>query len=159
MFENYKMIGDAPFLSTDEEVDAAEQQLGIAFPSGYRAYVTTFGEGVLGGCFVRIYPPHRILRDLQMWRERIDAFWLWDDGHDVLTKSDALLSVVIGDTVNGDELVVQPENPERVLVLPRYSEKIFVAGDGLPSAIEWLCDSGELTEPFADRDFEPFTTR
>jgi hypothetical protein len=30
-------------------VDAAEAHLGIRFPTGYREYVTKFGEGVLGG--------------------------------------------------------------------------------------------------------------
>ena len=159
MFEGYRIVGEQLFLSTDDEVDAAEQQIGVSFPVGYREFVTTFGEGVLGGTFVRIYPPHRILRDLPMWRERIDQFWLWDEGKATLTKAEALISVVIGDTLNGDELVVRPEQPDRILVLPRYSEDVLVAGDGLPNAIEWLCNSGILAEPFSDRDLEPFTTR
>ena len=159
MFEGYRIVGEEPFLSTDEEVDAAEQQLGVSFPDGYREYVTTFGEGVLGGVFIRIYPPHRILRELKMWRERIDQFWLWDEGKETLTKAEALNSVVIGDTLNGDELVVRPEQPDRILVLPRYSYDVLVAGDGLPNAIEWLCNSGKLVEPFSDRELEPFTTR
>lgn len=159
MFEGYRITGEKPFLSTDEEVDAAEQQFGFSFPSGYRDYVTTFGEGVLGGSFIRIYPPHRILRELQMWRERIDEYWFWDAGQEILTKAEALHSVIIGDTIAGDELVVRRESPERIFVLPRNYEEIFIAGDGLPSAIEWLCNSGKLAEPFLDRNFEPFTTR
>lgn len=65
----------------------------------------------------------------------------------------------IGDTAEGDELIVHPDNPERVYVLPRDSEDIYLAGNGLPAAIEWLCSSGTLTEPFAERNFEPLDSR
>ncbi len=160
MFENVTAVGGPLVLSPPAEVDAAEAQLGIRFPSGYREYVTQFGEGVLGGSYVRIYPPRRILsgaNNVAEWRRRIDEYWFWGGG--VLTKEQALESVLIGDTAEGDELIVHPDNPERVYVLPRDSEDIYLAGDGLPAAIEWLCSSGTLTEPFAERNFEPFDSR
>jgi hypothetical protein len=159
LFSNVTVVGGPLVLSSPIEVDAAEAQLGIKFPEGYREYVTQFGEGVLGGSYVRIYPPGRILNgsnNLVEWRQRIDEYWFWDDGKDVLTKEQALESVIIGDTLEGDELIVHPSNSERVFVLPRNSEDVYVAGDGLPAAIEWLCGSGTLTDAFAERDFEPF---
>ncbi len=159
MFENITVVGGPCLLSTPDEVDAAEAELGARFPTGYREYITVFGEGVLGGSFIRIYPPRRILsgaNNVAEWRQRIDEYWFWDEGNDVLTKEMALQSVIIGDTLNGDELIVHPANPERVLVLPRDSETIYVAGEGLAAAIEWLCGSGVLTEPFDERNFEPF---
>ena len=162
MFEHFTVIGGPRVLATVDEVDAAEAKLGVRFPTGYREYVTHLGEGVLGGSYIRIYPPRRILsgpNNVTEWRQRIDEFWFWDDGKDVLTKEMALQSVIIGDTLNGDELVVHPSNPERVLVLPRDSETIYVGGEGLAATIEWLCSSGELTEPFVERDFEPFDSR
>jgi len=162
MFDNITVIGSPLVLSTPAEVDAAEAHLDIRFPTGYRDYVTKFGEGVLGGSYIRIYPPHRILggsNNLLQWRQRISAYWFWDLGRDVLTKEEALQSVIIGDTLGGDELIVHPSNPERVLVLPRNRDEIYVAGDGLPEAMEWLCGSGALTEAFDERNFEPFDTR
>lgn len=159
VFENVTVVGGPVVPSPPTDVDAAEAQVGIRFPSGYRAYVTRFGEGVLGGSYVRIYPPRRILADLADWRQRIDQYWFWDDGSDVLTRAQASACVIIGDTLDGDELIVHPGNPERVYVLPRYSAEIYIAGDGLPAAIEWLCGSGTLTEPFAERNFEPFDPR
>jgi len=162
MFENIQVVGEPLVLSSDAEVDSAEAQLGMRFPAGYREYVTRFGEGILGGVYIRIYPPRRIvsgLNNLAEWRERIDEFWLWDEGRDVLSKEQALQSVIIGDTFDGDELIVHPSNFERVYVLPRHSDNIYVAGDGLPSAIEWLCNSGTLTEAFEERQFEPFDSR
>ena len=163
MFENIAVIGSPLVLSTPAEVDAAEAHLGIRFPTGYREYVTKFGEGVLGGSYIRIYPPHRILgvtsNNLLRWRQRINEYWFWDLGKDVLTKEEALQSVKIGDTLDGDELIVHPSNPERVFILPRNRHEIYVAGDGLSEAIEWLCSSGILTEAFDERNFEPFDTR
>jgi hypothetical protein len=162
VFDNVTVVGRPLILSPPAEVDAAEAQLGIRFPTGYREFVTRFGEGVLGGSYVRIYPPRRILSGencLAEWRQRIAAYWFWDGGRDVLTKQQALESVIIGDTADGDELIVHPDNPERVYVLPRDSDDIHVAGDGLPAAIEWLCGSGTLTQPFTERNFEPFDSR
>jgi hypothetical protein len=162
VFENVTVVGGPLVLSPQTEVDAAEAQLGIRFPFGYREYVTQFGEGVLGGSWLRIYPPRRILagkNNLAEWRQRIDKYWFWDDGRDVLTKEQALQSVIIGDTLDGDELIVHPDHTDRVYVLPRNSEKIYLAGDGLPAAIEWLCCSGTLAEPNMERNFEPFDSR
>jgi len=35
-----------------------------------------------------------------------------------------------------------------------FAGTFFLAGNGLIKAIEWLCTSGQLTEPFKDRNFE-----
>ncbi len=162
MFEDLRVAGGPLVLSPNSEVDHVEEQLGIRFPDGYREYVTRFGEGMLGGSYVRIYPPRRILsgdNNVFEWRKRIDEYWFWDAGRDVLSKAKALESVIIGDTLEGDEMVVHPADAQRIYVLPRHSEIIHVAGFGLAAAIEWLCSSGTLTEAFADRSFEPFDTR
>src|SRR5689334_17962583 len=124
MFQAIRVIGGSLVLSSSAEVDAAEAQHGFRFPTGYREYITQLGEGILGGSFIRIYPPRRILtgdNNLAEWRQRIEEFWFWEEGQDVLAKDQALQSVIIGDTLNGDELIVHPENPERIYVLPRYS--------------------------------------
>jgi hypothetical protein len=76
-----------------------------------------------------------------------------------LSKAQALQSVILGDTLDGDELIVHPSQPERVYVLPRHSEDIHIAGEGLLPALEWLCSSGAFTEPFVEREFEPFDSR
>jgi hypothetical protein len=139
VYQSVTVVGGPLVLSLPAEVDAAEAHLGIRFPVGYREYVTRFGEGVLGGSYIRIYPPRRILtgmNNVAEWRQWIDEYWFWDDGRDVLTKAQVLESVIIGDTLDGDELIVHPSKPERIYVLPRHSEDILIAGDGLPEAIE-----------------------
>ena len=76
----------------------------------------------------------------------------------MLSKERALATVIIGDTLDGVELLVHPSNPERVFVLPRHSAS-YIAGNGLPTAIEWLCRSGTLTEAFHERNLVPFDSR
>jgi hypothetical protein len=146
-------------LADAAEVDALESKLWLAFPPGYREYVTKLGEGVLGGSFVRIYPPWRIEKELVDWRRRISKYWFFEKSRELLPKERALECVIIGDTVNGDELVFHLARPTRLFVLPRDSEKAVVAGSDVLEAVEWMCDSGELTEPFSERDFEPFDSR
>ena len=142
-------------LTPEEEIDTLEETLGIPLPQGYRDYLITLGEGVLGGHFVRVYPPKRVIEELEAWRERIDQYWFWDQGATVLSRQRVLESIRIADTVNGDELIFHPAEPNRLLVLPIESEKIFVAGNSLLEAVEWCCSSGKLTRRFSERVFEP----
>ena len=80
-----RVVGGPLVRATAADVADAESQLWITFPPGYREYVTTLGEGVLGGSFVRVYPPWRI-RELAEWRDRIRKYWFWDKGRKVLPK-------------------------------------------------------------------------
>lgn len=154
-----QVIGQPLVLAAAADVDSLEARLWIRFPAGYADYVTRLGEGVLGGSFIRIYPPWRIEKELPDWRRRINKHWFWEDGRDLLPKERAVECVIIGDTVNGDELVFHPTRPDRLFVLPADAEQVFEAGSDLLSAIEWICTSGELIEPFDERNFEPFDSR
>jgi hypothetical protein len=154
--DDIRVIGKPLVKADPADVDALEARLWFTFPAGYREFVTRLGEGVLGGSFVRIYPPWRIEKELDGWRRRIEQYWFWDAGRELLPKERALECVILGDTTNGDELVFHPTRPGRLLVLPRDSEEIFEPGGDLLSAIEWMCSSGELIEPFSERDFELF---
>jgi hypothetical protein len=157
--DDVRIIGAPLVPATPAEVDALESQLWITLPDGYREYVARLGEGILGGSFVRIYPPWRIEKELPEWRRRSKKYWFWDEDRELLPRERALECVIIGDTMNGDELVFHPFRPNRLFVLPRDSEQVFEAGDDLLAAIEWMCSSGELVEPFTERNFEPFDSR
>jgi hypothetical protein len=156
MFERIVVKQAAASLPTQKDVEELQSKLGAPLPAEYGEFITRFGEGVLGGAYIRIYPPSRIISELADWRTRIDQYWFWDEGSEVLSKAEALKSIVLGDTVVGDELIFHPDRPDQIYVLPRDSESIFLAGDGLAEAIEWLCTSGQLTEPFKERYFEAF---
>jgi hypothetical protein len=91
------------------------------------------------------------------WRRRINKYWFWDDG--VLSKERAQECIIVGDTLNGDELIFHPTEPGVLFALPRDEENIYRLGPGLFAAMEWLCTSGQLTEPFEERNFKPFDSR
>jgi hypothetical protein len=146
-------------LAKNADVDRLESEHWLTFPDGYRQYVTQLGEGVLGGNWVRIYPPWRIARELDAWRDRIRRYWFWGAAHKVLPKPRAIECIIVGDTTGGDELIFHPSRRDRLFVLPRESQKVFEAGADLLAAIDWVCSSAKLIKPFAEREFEPFDSR
>lgn len=158
-FDNYKIIPNYKtnktnlFLASEEETLACEKTLNIAFDEDYKEYVLVYGSGILGGTYVRIFLPETIILTLEEWRNRITEYWFWDEGKEVLTKDQVLKSVRIGDTFDGDEIILYDGE---YFVLPRYSEMIYKAGNTLEETITWLCSSGILTEAFPEREFEPF---
>lgn len=152
------VIGTPHDCATPEQLHRAEQHLGLTLPSGYHQYVTHLGAGVLGGTYVRIYVPEEILsgeNSVTAWRQRINEYWFWGPGQTGLGKSQVIAGVVIGDTLDGDELFVLASHPGAIFVLPRHSEEILLAGNDFWSALDWICGSGVLTEPFNERIFEP----
>lgn len=156
--EDIEVAGERRFLSKPAEVAALEKEYWVTMPEGYREYVTRLGEGVLGGTFVRIYPPARISREMEEWRARVKQYWLWDEGVKVMPKERGIECVIVGDTVGGDELIVHPGRPGKMYVLPRNSYKVFEIEGDLWAAVEWMCTSGKLTKRFTERKFEPFDT-
>ncbi|WP_316635118.1 SMI1/KNR4 family protein [uncultured Flavobacterium sp.] len=158
-FNNYKIIPNYRTNNTDlfladvEDILACEKTLNIVFDNDYKEYVSTYGSGILGGTYVRIYLPETIILTLSEWKNRITEYWFWDEGKEVLTKDEVLDSVRIGDTYDGDEIILFKNE---YFVLPRHSEMIYKAGNTLEETITWLCSSGILTETFSEREFEPF---
>ncbi len=144
--------------STATEVAQVEKQLNINFPPDYTEFVTQLGEGTYAG-FVRVYPPNKILSEYRAFQERWDEYFFWDEGDKVLPKAKVLECIIVGDTLQGDELIIHPLEPNRLLVLPRESEEIFEVGTNLESALAWLCESGVLTERITTTYFESWTPR
>jgi len=140
-----------------DEIESAESKLGVSFPREYREFMIRYGEGFLAG-FIRVYPPERILsgsNGVAEWRERVDEFWCWDEGSDVLSKNRALECVIVADTYGGDEIIYHPSSPDTLYALPRHQSNIhIISRNGLIEAIDWIVSSGELSSPIHDRLFE-----
>ena len=159
-FDEVLIVGNKPLAPVSvADVEEIESQYWISMPEGYREFITRYGEGFLAETFIRIYAPWRIQADLHEWRRRIDRYWAWGDDESILPKDRALECVIIGDTMNGDELIFHPGRPQKLFVLPRDAEHVFFAGANLADSIEWMCTSGELTEPISTWDFDPFDSR
>ncbi|AXB56176.1 SMI1/KNR4 family protein [Flavobacterium fluviale] len=158
-FDNYKIIPNYNtsktdlFLADEEEILACEKTLNVTFDEDYKDYVQKYGSGILGGTYVRVYLPETIVLTLEEWKNRIKEYWFWDEGKEILTKDEVFKSIRIGDTFDGDEIILLNS---QYYILPRNSEMIYKAGNTLEEAITWLCSSGILTEAFTEREFEPF---
>jgi hypothetical protein len=147
---NIHLINHNLVLASAEEVTQLEQQLGAKMPDGYQEFVTTLGLGILKDA-VRIYMPNRISRELNEFQQRWDEYWFCDKGRDILSKEKAMESIIIADTIIGDELVFHPLQPNKLYILPHNSDQIFEPGSNLDEAIEWILHSGVL---FSDGDDE-----
>jgi hypothetical protein len=137
-----------------DEVAAAEAAIGTPFPPGYAEFVTRFGDGSVTN-WVRVYPPGRVAEEHADHRARREEYYFWDDGADVLTREQVAASVVLADTLNGDEVVYHPKSPSGLFVLPRDDGMIYRVGSSLAEAIDWLCRSGVLTAALSIKTFEP----
>jgi hypothetical protein len=159
--DQIKALSADRFYANAADIDAAETTLGTRLPTGYREYISQLGEGVLAS-YIRVYPPYQILEGdngVHQWRKRVEEYYFWEPGRNVLAREHVLECIIVADTMDGDELVAHPSTPDRLYVLPRHEEMIFIAGDGLLPAIEWLLTSGTLTEPIDSRVFEPYDGR
>ncbi len=150
---NYNTQRTDLFLSTVAAVEQLEQAFKINVDPDYKEYVTRYGCGILGGTYVRVYVPETIQALQPEWRERITQYWFWEEGKEVLTQEQALESVIMGDTFDGDEIILYNQ---QYYILPRHAEMIYHTGNTLGGTIDWLCTVGILTAAFAERDFEPF---
>jgi hypothetical protein len=158
-FENYTIIPNYNtskndlFLATREDIELCEESLNIEFDDDYKTYVLSYGNGILGGTYIRIYLPERIVKTQTEWLNSIQEYWFWDEGNTVLTKDEVLNAVRIGDTFDGDVIILFKKV---YYVLPRHSGMIYKLGNHLNEVLTWLCTSGILTESFTEREFEPF---
>ena len=129
--EQIIVLAPAPAIA-HVDVDRAERALGTRLPSGYRTFVTTLGTPLVSLLF-RVAAPDAITGQLEEWRARIGAYWFWGDAP--LSQQRALECVRIADTLDGDELVFHPSEPDHFFVLPRHEERAIDCGRGLVPAL------------------------
>ena len=153
-----ELRGNPLVLATSSQVDDLEARLGVRFPDGYREYVTQLGEGSLN-TFVRVLPPWRILSELDEHRGMMAGFWFWESGKVAFGQEEAMDSIPIADTLDGDVIVFHPSDPRQLIVLPRNRERLYARGPDLLEAINWVCSGGVLRRFGPSRYFEPFDSR
>jgi hypothetical protein len=126
-------------------LEKLKQHLATALPAGYEELMRTVGPGTLRGA-VRVYGPQTLMRETQLWRERIARYWFWGDGP-LLAKKAAQGATRIADTLDGDELVFLPTQPDTLFLLPREEQVVRLASKtGLLAALARLVagDSGRV---------------
>jgi hypothetical protein len=156
--DGVEVRGGALVPASDAEVDALEDQLGVEFPDGYRAYVTRLGEGTLND-FVRVLPPWRILTEVEVHRGTMAADWFWDTGNVPFGQEQATESIPLADTLDGDVIAFHPDDRAQLIVLPRNRDRVYARGPDLLEAINWMCSGGTIRRFGPARHFEPFDSR
>jgi hypothetical protein len=150
MFDDVIVVSRQRQLTSTDEVAALERDLGVTMPPGYAEFVAMLGEGTYCDS-LQVKSPATVRRDLPGARERWADYWFWDEG--LLTQEDATGAVLVADTDTGDEMVVHPRLPGRILVLPRDSDDVVDAGGSLEDLLDWYCTSGLVANPVDVRWF------
>lgn len=138
---------------TSADVDAAEAELGVRLPRGYRELMVDLGDGVVSAG-LRAYPPDRIGAEQGLYQELIDTAWFFELPDEAVTPGYAKESVVIGDTDDGDLIIFHPERRE-LHVLPRHDVRTYSVGGDLWEVVAWFQESGILRLPHPFQYFEP----
>ena len=137
-------------------VAEAESALGRPLPAGYAAYVERLGDGSLGH-LVRVTGPAALEDASREWRERSAAYWFWDMGDTGVTpESLQAHGVLLADTYDGDELVLDPSGA--MVVLPRNEDAAVRVGPDFIDALDWLL-SGRLNPWVEGWTFEAHEAR
>jgi len=149
--------GGPPVLATDEEIDEIERDLGFRVPAGYREYMTELGEGLLN-TWLRVLPPWRIRADVDEHRGQMAAYWFWEPADTGFGQAEAVDSILIATTMDGDSVVAHPSDP-RLFILPRQHDRPFARDPNLLEVINWMCSAGVIRRFRPARDFEPYDSR
>ena len=150
------LVQDELRLASDGEVDAVEAALGVRLPGGYREFVTTLGAGVMGG-ILRVFAPDPLEGRQELYREVTEDAWFFEPD-ETLTMEDALESIAIADSLDGDWVIFHP-GTGRLHVLPRHDERTYSVGSDLWEVVAWFQESGVLNYPHPFRYFESFAGR
>jgi len=153
-FENIKIVnpyfeeGRTPevklTLATSDEVTAVEAELNLAFPRGYKEFVTTLGKGEYCGhnTAIRVEMPSEILSGYKKHRQFLDEYWFWEEGEDLLPKAKAIESIQICEDDVGDVVIFHPSNPNELFALPHEDDYSHRIGRDLYEALDWLVAEG-----------------
>jgi hypothetical protein len=145
-------------LATDADVDAIQRTLGTRMPDGYRAYVTRLGEGALND-MVRVLPPWSVLDQLAEHQGLMAAYWRWEPGRTSFDQEYAMDSIPVADTVVGDMVAIHPDDPGKIIVLPRDGDRLYARGPDLLEVVNWMLSGRVIGSAGPRRYFVPYDSR
>jgi hypothetical protein len=145
MFDNVYLVKDKLETVPESEVLDLEKSLNIKTPAGYLEFITKLGIGEYCG-LIRIYEPAKILQDYKEAQKRWKEYYFWDRGETVLPKEKVLQSIVFGDSIDSDEIIYFPEQPNRLFVLPRQDNTIYWIEGCFANLMDWQSEDGAVRE-------------
>jgi len=110
-------------LNSEEELNLFSEEKDISLSEDHKFFLKNFGEGVIFN-HIRVFGIQRIRNQHREFQERWGTYFLWDDPESELNEEDMKSCIIIGDTFNGDELVIFPED-NSIYYLPQDDKKII----------------------------------
>ncbi|MBR7743201.1 hypothetical protein KC207_07855 [Phycicoccus sp. BSK3Z-2] len=101
--------------------------------------MTRLGPGDLGH-LLRVVTPDVLVAATRDWRRRVGEYWFWQVPDAVSVDALRERGLLLGDTSDGDELVVDPARPDTLVVLPRDADDAVVVEGGLLAAVDWVLE-------------------
>lgn len=87
------------------------------------------------------------------------AYWFWEAGEPPFGQDQAMESIPLADSIDGDTILFHPDDPTKIIVLPRHDEKLAVRGPDLLETIGWICSGGTGSIEGDGTTFNPFDSR
>ncbi len=121
--------------STLEEIRAFEKQWNIQFPEDHKTFLTELGDGTVYNRF-DIFGLDLIPRYTQEYCSRWANYYHWTSPQSALSHKELLQCVCVGETVSTDELVLSPNHPQTLFILPEIGNQITDMGNSLKKVME-----------------------
>lgn len=134
MWGNITIEEPPAVLSSEEEIQAFEARMQIVLPADHREFLKTFGEGVIFNHF-RVFGPDKIMAEAKVFQLRWQRYFLWGTPNSALKVDQMGNCIIIGDSFNGDELVVSRDYPGEVFYFPQDKHQILRLGPSLENAL------------------------
>jgi hypothetical protein len=142
-WDDVYLVTDKLKIVSDAEVDELETRLGVTMPVGYREFMTQLGDGNYCG-YVYVLTPSYVEEPAKKWKSldatRSNLGW----HEDLLTPELVLQCIEIAHTLDGDEIVFHPSEPNKIYILPHYDHEIYLAGSTLKEALDWIFTANTL---------------
>lgn len=137
----------------DVRVDAAEGELRVRFPVGYRTFMSRYGPAFYSND-IRVYDPESLV---QQNRERLGEgeCFFWRAPQSALDRDRTPECIRYADTIFGDVLAVHPSIEGASFLFPRSNETIHRFDGDLEDVLDWVLSSGTCLAPTKARYVEP----
>ncbi len=166
MFDEVYCVSDKKVTVLPDQIIDLVKSLEIPLPPGYLEYMTTLGKGSYCDKII-VYEPELISKEYQEARKTWDDNYFWEAGKEVLTKEQVLNSILFAISEDGDDIIFQPDIPDKLFVLPRQDNTIYWIEGGFYNPLNWY-GIGHIPQytpqplkyfiPYVNREFFHFET-
>jgi hypothetical protein len=142
-FQHIYLVNDKLERYTPETFIEIEEAFGIQFPPLQKIFLHTLGKGVYCN-HVRIHAPQEILANNQERPRNAEIDPL--NGSVALSPERIRTSIIIADSIEGDQIVLLPDEPEKLYVLLRgYGyRKVCAVPRGFLDLMLWVDAEGRF---------------